>query len=150
MYKVKHMKTIRYNSGSIASRHTAKRAGHIIPKLGRILSVEGVRFKSRNGTREAVKVTGENGTALIGGVCWSYRGEGPHALVEVLKLAGIYQNPAEYIAFETKRLDDVGTDWKYNFQTNEFSVRDVLFQQVWHKKLSSPPARCEVDFGYGT
>jgi hypothetical protein len=90
-----------------------------VDKLGTILKVQGYRFRSTrkigdqvyNTTHERVMVYGRNGTARFDGFCWSYCGEGPHGLVELLLKVGVPKKWAEAVAFGAPRRNEVGTDW---------------------------------------
>ena len=101
-----------------------------LPKIGVAIQVMGYRKKVRrlfeSGwttlTQEFVKVIGEKGTATFTGFLWGYHGEGPRGLVQLLVELGVPQYRAEEIAFNTPRLNTIGTDWLYDINTNKVTT----------------------------
>lgn len=118
---------IRYRCES-ATSHRAEKHFHHVHRLGRIISIEGLRFRSTRSwvndegvrvywtnTHERVKVRGVNGYANFSGICWGYGGTGPHTLVKLLKECGLSQVDAEQIAFRSQRRNECGVDWQVYF-----------------------------------
>lgn len=96
-----------------STRHNRDTFDTVLPKLGRIRYVKGYRYFGRyNTSHEAVLVVGEKGSARFGGVLWGYSGEGPRGLHELLLKLGVDAEGAAKIAFETKRRDVLGEDWR--------------------------------------
>jgi len=103
------------------TQHTILKFEHIA-RLGRLLSIEGRRYRAKlkgygGGTvvREGVLVKGLNGTARFNSVLWGYKGSGPHGLIQLLQVCGIPRDVAEDIAFNTPRRLECGTDWLITF-----------------------------------
>jgi hypothetical protein len=96
--------------------------------LGKIKRVKGYRFTScrKNNSNQPVQheyvlVVGENGSCRFSGLCWSYSGEGPSGLCELLKLLGIGKDMAEQVAYHSYRGQHDGTDWELKFRDGQFS-----------------------------
>lgn len=115
---------IRYRCEA-GSSSRAKARFHHVSRLGTIHLVRAYRFTSTRSYRdesgerhtytashERVMVKGENGTARFDGVCWSYGGEGPRALVELLIQCGVARGYAEFVAFRSQRKQHDGVDWE--------------------------------------
>jgi hypothetical protein len=49
---------------------------------------------------------------------WGYGGEGPRGLVELLVKTGLHQKVAEFVAFETPRLEVCGIDFHLEYNHN--------------------------------
>jgi hypothetical protein len=58
----------------------------------------------------------------LGSFCWSYGGEGPRGLIQLLVRLGVPKTVAESIAFETIRKDWCGTDWSIDRNASGWSV----------------------------
>jgi len=87
-----------------------------IVKLGKIKLIRGYRYRGRYRVlHESVLVVGENGTARFGGFLWGYSGEGPRGLIQLLIKLNVSVLESEKIAFETKRKNEVGEDWRLVF-----------------------------------
>ncbi len=89
-----------------------------LQKLGTIIKIQGKRFLSKKkdyaAIQERVFVKGTNGTARFDGFCWSYQGEGPHGLVQLLQAAGVDPTTAKNTAFHAPRGQNPGVDWEIN------------------------------------
>ena len=115
---------VHYRSKAGSTMRARLRFGHVA-KLGKLLSVKGFRFNSTSSgfrsSKERVQVRGEKGTATYDGLCWSYGGEGPRGLVELLSgHCGLSTTMAEMVAFSGSRGDRPGTDWEIDLTTREF------------------------------
>lgn len=109
--------TYRYRYHGGTTRGARDRFDRILPKLGRILSVKGYRYRGRYGAQwEAVLVRGTKGTARFSGLLWGYGGEGPHGTQELLVKLGLSRSLADQIAFHTVRAyPENGADWVLYF-----------------------------------
>lgn len=104
----------RYRDNSGATRLGLKRMKHL-PKVGKVLEIVGKRWRGRYGLNEGVFVKGTTGTARFNSFLWSYSGEGPRGLVELLVTLGLNRQAAESFARNTPRHDQPGIDWKISF-----------------------------------
>ena len=115
----------RDHSGGITHK-SLSRLDSVLPKLGRIISVKGYRYKSVVGGyetwREAVMVRGTNGTARFEGLLWGYPGEGPRGLRSLLTRLGVSPSKADTVAFYTCREHKLGTDWTLDFSEPRLSM----------------------------
>lgn len=93
---------------------------HNIKKLGKLHKIRGYRWRSTRTAgfsspcttdHEGVLVYGEHGTARYSGVLWSYFGQGPRGLIELLKICGISEEFAKQISYNSPRGNFPGTDW---------------------------------------
>ena len=106
---------LRYNQD--CSRHALDRLDKVIAKVGQVTKIKGYRYFGRyQTTHEAIMLYGTKGTARLSGYLWSYSGEGPRALVQLLTKLGLDKGNAEVIAFNTPRRNEVGTDWSIDFK----------------------------------
>jgi hypothetical protein len=129
---------VRYQGSECETKKTPQQARRHIPRLGKIIKIEGVRFISRRSSacrgyptplttnHEAVRIHGENGYVRLSGVCWSYPGNGPHALVQVLEICGLPRADAEKIAFKSNRNDKPMVDWEYNCADGLWTTYDEM------------------------
>ena len=100
----------RYRDNSGCTRLSIDRAAKHLAKIGRIVRIEGKRWRGKYGIDEAVLTTGSLGTIRLSGFLWGYGGEGPRGLTTFLVYVGL---PAELAkqAANSPRLEDLGVDW---------------------------------------
>lgn len=101
----------RYKGGT--TRGAIARFAKTIAKLGKLLYVRAYRYQGVFGLNEAILIRGVNGTARFSGLCWGYGGEGPRGTYQLLLMLGADPEPANALAFDTKRKDTKGEDWRY-------------------------------------
>mgnify|MGYP007100937703 FL=1 len=125
------MSEVNYRHEHGCSNKALKYAPKHIRRVGQIRTIEGYRWASRRSyvcegdgerhywrnTHERLRIRGENGQVLLDGVCWGYHGQGPRALVDMLVVAGLTKQLAEYVAFNSPRNDSAGVDWKITCHT---------------------------------
>lgn len=88
--------TYRYREASGTTTNAIRAIRHL-PKLGRIVKVQGyqynARYKGENGwywrVNHRIKVVGELGVAVFNGFCYGYFGEGPKGLIQLFDAIGI-------------------------------------------------------------
>jgi len=113
----------RYRDNSCGvTRISLDRMKKHLHKVGEIVKIKAYRFSSTRSyvdnectaNREAVMVTGSNGTARFEGFCWGYFGTGPRGLEQLLRLCGVSESFARLVACETHRGQDQdhGIDWE--------------------------------------
>lgn len=126
------MSKVNYRYEHNTTQKSTKFGPKHIKRLGKLKTIEGYRFRSTrsyisevdntrrywSNTHERLRCRGENGQSLISGVCWGYGGSGPHAVKDILTACGISVAVAELVAFESKRGNDTGVDWRITFDNN--------------------------------
>ena len=113
----------RYRDQSGSTRRSLQMAERHLPKIGKVLSIKGYRYKGRyDATHESVMVKGENGSCRFDGFCWGYGGTGPHGLFDLLTRLGIIERDAKAIAFECFRGEEIGVDWSVEFRTDHYRM----------------------------
>lgn len=105
---------IRYRDRACGlTRHSVARCKKHIERLGKLSYVKGYRYWGRyHAVHESVLIRGEHGTIRLDGLCWGYRGEGPHGLRDVLTVLGVDNETASKTAFQTERKNEIGEDWR--------------------------------------
>lgn len=104
--------------------HSLRAAKRNLAKLGEVSEIRGYRYTSTRSAgftvpytaqHECILVKGPKGTQRYEGLLYSYFGEGPRGLVQILKACGFNQQAAEAIAFYTPRGTKNGTDFVIKF-----------------------------------
>lgn len=103
---------MRYRA-NVGSTRQARQRFHNLGKLGTLTAISGERYRASGVTQEVVRVCGRRGTARFAGLCWSYSGEGPRGLRDLLLFCGAQPWVAHQVAFEAPRnYPDLGKDWE--------------------------------------
>ncbi|MGH7174935.1 MAG: hypothetical protein ACREGR_01080, partial [Minisyncoccia bacterium] len=114
----------RYQYDGHTSNGVLPAARRVFHKLGQIKRIEAKRYnpylKSSDGRyrvtgREAIRIIGNNGTALFSGVSWGYAGSGPRAAEALLLMAGVPRSVTDHLVYKRPRTDETGIDWYVTF-----------------------------------